>query len=623
MTDALWGDSLTEPLASTPMPSGIVMDDDSRTDSHGEASTLREVHARLLPAIGPPGHRAIPHVAIARDSLPYFCDTTDRLIDRGGDEGRMTGVSARPQTVREAVHGLMRVFGMTTVFGNPGSTELPFFRDWPDDFAYILGLQEAASVAMADGFAQVTRRPALVNLHSAAGVGNAMGSIHTAWRNATPLVILAGQQSRSLLALDPYLHALQATEMPRPYVKWSCEPARPSDVPAAFARAVYTAMQPPRGPVFVSVPADDWDVPAEPVDVRPYTTSVAPDPSALRRLADAVSVSQRPAFIVGPAVDRDGAWDVMVALAERSRASVWVSPFSARCSFPEDHPLFTGFLVADRRAVTRVLAEAGHDLIVVFGAPVFTYHVPSDGLVIPSGSSLVQITDDPAAAAMAPVGESILATLDLAIPQLLDLVGDSSRPMPTPMRRPAPPPPSDPPSPAFVLHALSEAMPEDAILVEEAPSHRPAMHDELPIRRSGAFYAGAGGGLGWGLPAAVGVALADRTRPVVCLVGDGSSMYSIQALWTAAQHRLSLTVVVLNNGGYGALRSFSTLLDVANPPGVDLPNLDIVSIARGFGCTAGRIDSADGLIDRLRTAIASEHPTVLDVTVEAAVPALY
>lgn len=526
-------------------------------------------------------------------------------------------------TVREAIYDLMRAFGMTTVFGNPGSTELPFFRHWPDDFRYILGLQEAASVAMADGYAQMTGGPGLVNLHSAAGVGNAMGNLHTAWRNNTPLVILAGQQSRSLLPLDPYLHAVQAVELPKPYVKWSHEPARAADVPAAFARAVYTAMQPPQGPVFLSVPADDWDSPAGPVAVRSVTASIAPDPRALRGLAEALNASQRPALIVGPAVDRDEVWDATIALAERARASVWVSPFSSRCSFPEDHPLFAGFLVAERRAVARALSEAGHDLIVVLGAPVFTYHVPSDGSVIPEGARLVQITADPDAAAMAPVGDSILATLDLAVPALLDLVEPSRRAMPAPMTRPEAPTRSDPPSPAFVMRTLSDALPDDATLVEEAPSHRLAMHDHVPVRRAGAFYAGAGGGLGWGLPAAVGVALADPTHPVVCLIGDGSSMYSIQALWTATQHRLPLTVVVLNNGGYGALRSFGKLLDIADPPGVDLPGLDIVSIARGFGCAAERIERADGLTDRLRAAIASRSPTVLDVAVEATIPALY
>ena len=164
-------------------------------------------------------------------------------------------------TVSEAVYALLREFGLTTVFGNPGSTELPMFRDFPADFRYVLGLQESVVVAMADGFAQARGDAALVNLHSAIGVGHALGSIFTAYRNQTPLVITAGQQARAILPLEPFLYSEQAAQLPKPYVKWSCEPARAADVPAAIARAYYIAMQPPRGPTFVSVPVDDWDRP--------------------------------------------------------------------------------------------------------------------------------------------------------------------------------------------------------------------------------------------------------------------------------------------------------------------------------------------------------------------------
>src|SRR5688572_13431678 len=177
-------------------------------------------------------------------------------------------------TVREAVVCLLRELGMTTIFGNPGSTELPFFREFPDDFRYVLGLQESIVVGMADGYAQATRNAAFINLHSAVGVGHAMGNLFTAFRNRTPLVVTAGQQSRSLLLMEPFLYATQATELPKPYVKWSCEPACAQDVPAAIARAYYIAMQPPCGPAFVSVPIDDWDQPARPVSPRQVSRRV-------------------------------------------------------------------------------------------------------------------------------------------------------------------------------------------------------------------------------------------------------------------------------------------------------------------------------------------------------------
>src|ERR1700682_2773258 len=215
-------------------------------------------------------------------------------------------------TVRAAVLDLLRAFGMTSIFGNPGSTELPLFRDFPKDFRYVLGLQEAVVVGMADGYAQATRNAAFVNLHSAAGVGNAMGNIFTSYRNRTPLVITAGQQARSILPYEPFLFSAQATELPKPYVKWSCEPARGEDVPLAIARAYYTAMLPPRGPVLVWIPADDWEKPCEPVAVRVVSTGIRPEPRVLDAIGEALDTALRPAFVVGAAVDRDGAWKDMV-----------------------------------------------------------------------------------------------------------------------------------------------------------------------------------------------------------------------------------------------------------------------------------------------------------------------
>src|SRR5688500_18145658 len=184
-------------------------------------------------------------------------------------------------TVREAVVCLLRELGMTTIFGNPGSTGLPLFREFPDDFRYVLGLQESVVVGMADGYAQATGNAALINLHSAAGVGHAMGNIFTAFKNRTPLVITAGQQARSILPYEPFLFSQQATDLPRPYVKWAVEPARGADVPGAIARAYYLAMQPPCGPTFVSIPVDDWDQPAEPVAPREVSRSLRADAVAL------------------------------------------------------------------------------------------------------------------------------------------------------------------------------------------------------------------------------------------------------------------------------------------------------------------------------------------------------
>ena len=231
---------------------------------------------------------------------------------------------------------------------------------------------------MADGYAQATRNAAFVNLHAAAGVGHALGNVFTAFRNQTPMVIVAGQQARSLLPLQPFLYAERASEFPRPYVKYSVEPARAEDVPAAIARAYYEAMQPPCGPTFVSVPIDDWVQTCRAARVvqadqpRRCLPETGCDRAACCR--DRVR-AKKPAFVVGPC-DRQGASGRCHGSRSPSARghAVWVSPFSHRCSFPEIHPLFAGFLHA---SPGQQLSDAlrGHDLVVVFGAPVFTFHV--------------------------------------------------------------------------------------------------------------------------------------------------------------------------------------------------------------------------------------------------------
>jgi benzoylformate decarboxylase len=524
-------------------------------------------------------------------------------------------------TVKDATFGLLRAFGVKRVFGNPGSTELPFLSDWPDDIDYVLGLQEAAVVGMADGYAQATRNAGFVNLHSAAGLGNALGNVYTAHRNQTPLVITAGQQARSILSLQPFLYAERAAEFPRPYVKYSVEPARPEDVPAAIARAYYVAMQPPCGPTFVSIPVDDWSRPAQPVAVRRISRELGPDPTAMQALVAALAASKRPALVVGPGIDRANAVELMVRVAEKVRAAVWVSPFSARCSFPERHPQFAGFLHASPGQLSDALR--GHDLVVVIGAPVFTFHVEGHASIFDGATAIFQITDDPAAAAVTPSGASIVATIKPALDMLLDLLPETRRAMPA-GRVPAPAPASADPLPVeFLLHALSQAMPADAVLVEEAPSHRPAMQKFMPMRGQDSFYTMASGGLGWSLPAAVGIALARPATRVVCLIGDGSAMYSIQALWTAARRKLPLTVVVVNNSGYGAMRSFSEVMQVRNVPGLELPGIDFVKLAQGMGCDAARVTKSSELAGALKQGLERDGTSLIEVMVDSAVPLLY
>jgi benzoylformate decarboxylase len=529
----------------------------------------------------------------------------------------MAPAIATGATVRETVLQLLRAFGMRRIFGNPGSTELPLFVDFPPDFDYVLGLQESVVVGMADGHAAATKNAAFVNLHSAVGVGHAMGAIFTAWKNRTPLVITAGQQARSLFPFDPFLFSANATELPKPYVKWSCEPARAEDVPLAIARAYYTAMQPPQGPVLVSIPSDDWARPCAPVEPRCIGSAPRCDAEVLAAIGDALDRSERPAFVIGAGVDRGGAWHEVRALADRHRARVFTAPMSSRCGFAEDHPQFAGFLPAMREKI--VAALAGSDLVLVLGAPAFTYHVEGHGPHLPAGATLCQIIDDPEIAAWTPVGTTVVGDLRAAVLELLE--------RPPPRDRVAQPgralrphaEASMPMSVAFALQTLAEVRRPEHIVVEEAPSARPVMHGYLPMLRSETFYTMASGGLGFGLPAAVGVALARPGSRVIGLVGDGSAMYSIQALWSAAQLKLPMTFVILNNRRYAALQEFAPTFGFAagaKLEGTDLSGLDFVAMAQGMGVTdATRVERPDGLRDALESALRSPAPALLEIVV--------
>ena len=515
--------------------------------------------------------------------------------------------------VRNATFDLLRAFGMTTVFGNPGSTELPMFREFARDFNYVMGLQESVVVGMADGYAQATRNAAVVNLHSAVGVGHAMGNIFTACKNQTPLVIVAGQQARSILPFEPFLYSTQATELPKPYVKWSCEPARAEDVPGAIARAYYTAMQPPCGPTLVSVPVDDWDRDCLPIEPRIISKVVRGDPALLEELAGQLAAADSPAFVVGASVARDDAWDETIALAERHQAKVWVSPLSARNSFPEDHALFAGFLPAHRETIVSNLT--GHDFILVLGAPVFTYHVEGSGPHAPPGARLAQLIDDDSLASWSPVGVSVYTSLKPGIRELL--AGPEPRPRPAPARLVRPPVlPQNQLNDRLLMQQMAALRPSGSIIVEEAPSSRSAMHDYLPILERDTFYTCSSGGLGHGLPAAIGIALGTPGRKVIALLGDGSSLYSIQGLWSAVQLRLPIAFVIVNNRRYEALIQFGHHFGLDSPVGTELPNIDFCGLARGQGCQAIRVDRAQELDGALRAAFSALEPILVEVVVD-------
>lgn len=521
-------------------------------------------------------------------------------------------------TVRDATFDLLRARGMTTVFGNPGSTELSFLRDFPGDFRYVLALHEGVVVGMADGFAQATGCPAFVNLHSACGVGNAMGAVVNAFHNRAPLVITGGQQDRRHLESEPYLFA-RSVELMRPYAKRSHEPARAQDVPFALDRAWHLARTPPMGPVFVSVPTDDWDAPAAPLPaahrVRP---GVRPDARALHEMAELMRAAERPALVTGAGVDRDGAWAATVRLAEHLDAPVWAAPQAPRAGFPEDHPLFAGHLAAGRASAVRQLA--GADVVLVLGAPVFAFLAYDPGTE--PMPRLVQVTDDPDEAARAPADLSIVADVGSVADGLLERL-----PRRAPASRggrpaPAVPEACSPIAPAYLMSMLAALLPPDAVVVEESPSNRAEFRRHVRIRRPESFFATASGGLGFALPAAVGIKLARPSRPVVCVVGDGSAMYVPQALWSAVGLGAAVTFVVVDNGRYAILDAAARFAGFEQVPGIELGGLDLVGLAESLGCAAERVSAPGELAAALERALGQGRPALLDVLVDPVAPPL-
>jgi benzoylformate decarboxylase len=524
------------------------------------------------------------------------------------------------RTVKEVTFDLLRRLGVTTIVGNPGSKEETFLKDFPADFKYVMALQESSVVGIADGLSQSLRMPVIVNVHTGAGMGNAMGTILTAFQNKTPLILTAGQQTREMLLIEPLLTNIDATVLPRPWVKWSYEPARAEDVPGAFMRAYATAMQQPTGPVFLSLPLDDWDKPMSEVDVfRTVAYRQGPDPDRVAEFAEKINKSKNPVLVFGSDIARSQGWNEGVQLAERLVAPVWSAPFAERTPFPEDHPLFKGALAAAIGPLSQQLI--GHDLVLVVGAPVFRYYPYVPGNFLPDGAILLQVTDDPNMSSKAAVGDSLVSDAKLFLSDLLDKVEARQKSFSAPLRKPAAKADRNamPLLPHAVLEVLKENTPKDYILVEECPSIVPMMQDVFRINKPDSFYTFASGGLGWDLPAAVGLALGEqasgRNRPVVALMGDGSFQYSVQGIYTGVQHKAHVICVVFQNEEYGILKQFAELEVTPHVPGLDLPGLDIVSLGKGYGAISKPIKTLDELKDSYTKALRFKGVTVLAVQI--------
>jgi benzoylformate decarboxylase len=526
-------------------------------------------------------------------------------------------------TVRDAILDLFRSHNLTTWFGNPGSSELALMQDFPDDFRYLLGLQEMVPVGMADAYAQISGGPALVNLHTAPGMGNAQGQLYNAFVNKTPLIVTAGNQRRNMQNQYCLLTNLEATTVPRPFVKWAAEPAIASEAPAVLARAIHLATTPPMGPVFVSLPMDDMPVELDDTQVGDIAavrersvTHAAGFPAELaEKIAARLEAAKSPVLIVGGDVERYGAWEAVVALAERTQSLVWTAPLTGWSGFPENHPLYQGMLPPGAGWISQTLA--GHDLLLAIGTPVFRYYPLVPGPYLPEGASLIHITNDPDEAARAPVGDAIVADLASAAQALLGAAKPSQRPAPAP-RAPIPDVENAhaPLKPEALWTAVGRAAPPETLWVSEAGSNEVVMTTSIRPGYPFSHLSAAGGGLGYGLPAAAGAQLAAPDRPVVALMGDGSMHYAITALWTAAHYQIPVTIVVASNAEYGVLKQFGGWEKTPGVPGLDLPGLDVVATAASYGVDAHEAHSTEEVIHLVEAGIADrQRPTLINARI--------
>lgn len=526
-------------------------------------------------------------------------------------------------TVHDATYDLLRRLELTTIFGNLGSTEQPFLKNFPDDFEYVLGLQEASVVGMADGFSQATNKPVLVNLHSCAGPGNAMGNLIAAFQNKTPLIITAGQQTREMALCEPYLTNVDETMLPRPWVKWAYQPLRAQDVPGAILRAYLTAIQPPAGPVYLVIPLDDWNQLALGKEiVRTTSTHYAPDPERLAAFAERIRKSKSPVLVYGQEIDRSGGWEAGVKFAEQLQAPVYLAPLPDRISFPLTHPQFRGALPFAIGPLGKRLE--GCDLVIVIGAEVFRYYPFVAGEYLPQGTELLHITADPLYANKAVAGDSLLSDAKLALESLIQLVPRvQGRTLPPAPRAETKPPsaPSGPLRPIEAFAALSELRPKNAIVVDECASSAEDILRTWPISDPQSYFSFASGGLGWGAPAAVGLAMAQKHngsgagRPVVAFIGDGAMHYSIQCLYTAAQHKAKVIFIVPCNGEYAILKEFAVLEDTPNVPGLELPGFDFVATAKGYGVRGVEAKTTKEIKEAFGNALKADGPALIAIPV--------
>src|SRR5262245_44035453 len=546
---------------------------------------------------------------------------------------------------KQAFLQILKSEGVSVMFGNPGTTELPLMDGLAREpgIRYVLALQEAAAIAMSDGYAQASGGLAAVNVHVSPGLGNAMGMLYDAQKAGSPLLLTAGQHDQSFTVTEPILWS-ELPPIAQPFVKWSTEAHRLEDLPRIVRRAVKTALAQPTGPVFLSLPVDVLNAERDLDLMSP--TRVAPrivgDRQAVDRAAALLAKAERPLIVAGDAVTHSDAIAELVELAELVGCPVIAESVPSTCSFPFTHPLYAGALPRLGPLIRAVLMR--HDVVFSIGGDLFTLSLPDDVDPMPPGVTVVHLDVNPwelgksypAAVAIQGDPKATLPELSEALRRHTTRSGhpdaarrrDAARAAHERMRadlaeRARKDGGQVPMSPLALVHAIAETVPANATIIDETISSGNGVRQLFRCADTKSFFGLRGGGIGWGLPAALGVKLALPDRPVVALVGDGSAMYTAQALWTASHESLAVVYVIFNNASYRilkqrtlALKGFSAQDDVYVGMDLERPFIDFVGLARSLGVPGERVEKTPDVGGALERGVRSGGPYLIDVRID-------
>ena len=545
-------------------------------------------------------------------------------------------------TGREAFISLLRDEGVTTLFGNPGTTELPIMDALTSqtDIGYVMGMQEQVVVSMADGYARASGRLAVCNVHVAPGLGNAIGALYTAQQSGSPVLITAGQQEQGHGLTEPILYA-PLVPIAEPFVKWAVEVNRIEDLPRIVRRAAKVALTEPTGPVFISLPGDilNTEAPLDLGDVTRVDTATRPTAAVIEALAERLLSAQSPVIVAGHEIVASDAFEAIGEFATVLGAPAYNQTVDSGSHFPSEHAAYMGALTRNQAHVRDILS--GHDLMVSIGADVFRMSTDSDIDPLPETTAVIQIGQRDwelgknYAAEMAILADVRETLIDLtetlrriggeahakrassAIEALADNNWSAQRARKLELAKAHSE--ASPMAPDWLMATLVDNLPDNAIVVDEGITSAGPLLDFLPFRHRYDYFGIVSGGIGWGLPGAIGVALARPESRVTAIIGDGSAMFSIQALWSAARHKLPITFVIANNGGYRIIKQrLKSFHGNEQYIGMDFadPAIDPVKISEGLGVRAVRAETPAEFEAAMRDAATTDGPLLIDALVQ-------